>query len=187
MSIINELLMQLNGGLFKNKYMIELPFTGIDGKKFNCLCSTAPFPEKTLNTVSASYRGRKVYLRGDTEFGSSYTVTVYDDNQLTLRKAFDRWMVMLDPIAYDAGSSGQDYRSIITIWQLDNQGSKVYGYTLEDAFITNIGEVSYDSSEQNSLVSFNVTFCYSNILPIAPTDASVELAGINGAPDVVMA
>lgn len=168
MTTISDLMRELNGGAFKNKYMIELPFTGIDGRKFNCLCSSAQLPEKTLNTVYAAYRGRKVYLRGDTDFGSSYTVTVYDDSSLALRKAFDRWMVILDPLAYDATWSGNEYRSIITIWQLDNAGNKVYGYQLEDAFITNIGEVTYDDSEQNSILSFNVTFCYSNILPVAP-------------------
>lgn len=172
---------QLDGGLFKNKYMLELPFTGIDGRKLDCLCSSASLPEKTLTTVSASYRGRKVNLRGDMDFGDTYTITVYDDSSLTLRKAFDRWMVLLDPLAYDAKPTGRDYRSTITIWQLNNQGEKVYGYQMEDAFITNIGEVTYDSSEQNSIVSFNVTLTYSNILPIAPDeDYSNALAGING-------
>ena len=167
-SAINELLRQLNGGLFKNKYRLELPFTGLDGKKLDCLCSSASLPQKTLNTVSASYRGRKVNLRGDTDFGDAYTITVYDDSSLSLRKAFDRWMEAMDPLAYDTSPTGGDYRSIITIWQLDMQGNKVYGYRMEDAFVTQLGEVSYDSSEQNSIVSFTVTLTYSNILAVYP-------------------
>lgn len=58
------------------------------------------------------------------------------------------------------------YQTDIRIWQLSATGSKVYGYTLQNAFPVGIGEVTYDDSEMDSLVEYNVTFAFSEFEPI---------------------
>ena len=59
-----------------------------------------------------------------------------------------------------------DYQAELTIWQLDTLGNKVYGYNLENVFITGLGEVTYGDSELDSLVEYNVTFTFSEFYPV---------------------
>ena len=59
-----------------------------------------------------------------------------------------------------------DYQAELTIWQLDTLGNKVYGYNLENVFITELGEVTYGDSELDSLVEYNVTFTFSEFYPV---------------------
>lgn len=59
-----------------------------------------------------------------------------------------------------------EYQAELTIWQLDTLGNKVYGYNLENVFITAIGEVSYSDSDLDTLVEYNVTFTFSEFYPV---------------------
>ena len=61
-----------------------------------------------------------------------------------------------------------DYQAELTIWQLDTLGNKVYGYNLENVFITVLGEVTYGDSELDSLVEYNVTFTFSEFYSVKP-------------------
>ena len=61
-----------------------------------------------------------------------------------------------------------DYQAEMTIWQLDTLGNKVYGYNLENVFITGLGEVTYGDSELDSLVEYNVTFTFSEFYSVNP-------------------
>lgn len=219
MTTINDLKYQLNGGLRKNKYLIELPWSDLNSEKFNILCTSASFPQRTIQTTSISRQGRKYNIRAETEYGSEYEVTILEDNTLYFRKIFDKWMQLIDNSDINAGgffgiesndsvfkqildtvdtvsdiantvgsiisdpgnffdrvTSGlttgisnyalANYQTEINIWQLDHKGDKVYGYKLQNAFPSALGIVTFDDSEQNSLVSYNITFTYSEFTPI---------------------
>ena len=64
------------------------------------------------------------------------------------------------------GTYSASYQTDVRIWQLDATGSKVYGYVLQNAFPVGIGEVTYDDSETDSLVEYNVTFAFSEFEPV---------------------
>ena len=217
---INDLKNKLNGGLRKNKYMIELPWSGVDSEKFNILCTSASFPQRTIQTTTISRHGRRYNIKAETDYGSEYEVTILDDNNLYFRRFFDNWMQKIDDSGANAsgffGIDSEDssfrqildtvddvtdvldtvstiasdpssfwdkvtsgltdgtssyalasYQTEINIWQLDHNGNKVYGYKLQNAFPSALGIVTYDDSEQNSLVTYNVTFTYSEFMPIS--------------------
>lgn len=204
-------------GLRKNKYLVELPYGNIDGNKFNILCKSASFPERSIDVQTVWHHGRKYNVRAEHNFSGDWTVTVYDDSSFTLRKFFDSWMSYIDdtskffqiagtsennsssnPFAhissaidtvkstYSAvknfslsslgnsiadsvsGVSGEtiDYQTLINVWQLDGNGTKVYGYQLQNAFPKSIGSIQYDDSETDSLVEYDVTFAFSEFVPI---------------------
>ena len=69
----------------------------------------------------------------------------------------------------DSSYNVPDYQAELSIWQLDTLGNKVYGYNLENVFITGIGEVSYSDSELDSLVEYNLTFTFSEFYPVSPS------------------
>lgn len=224
MTTINDLKHNLAGGSRKNKFLIELSFGSLDSSKFNCLCTTASFPSRQIQTVTVSRHGRKYPVRSETDYGNTYEVTVLDDNQLSLRKFFDSWLTYVDDSTKESGDfyamrdsrnsflskfknacsavkdiaegvktiasnpkafgqkilgktvgnilgtsyNAPDYQAELTIWQLDTLGNKVYGYNLENVFITGLGEVSYSDSELDSLVEYNVTFTFSEFYSVTP-------------------
>ena len=224
MTTINDLKHNLAGGSRKNKFLIELTFGSLDSSKFNCLCTSASFPERQIQTVTVSRHGRKYPVRSETDYGNTYEVTVLDDNQLSLRQFFDSWLTYVDdstkessdfyamkdsrnsflskfknacsavkdiaqgvqsiasnPKAFASRILGKtvgnilgtsyntpDYQAELTIWQLDTLGNKVYGYNLENVFITGLGEVTYGDSELDSLVEYNVTFTFSEFYSVKP-------------------
>ena len=225
MTTINDLKYNLGAGSRKNKFLIELSFGNLDSAKFNCLCTSASFPSRTINTVTVSRHGRKYPMRSETDYGNTYEVTVLDDDKLTLRKFFDSWLTVIDDTTKEstdfyamqdssnsffnklrkAGSALKDvvdgvsgimknpseftskiigktignitgsdtfnnpeYQAELTVWQLDGLGNKVYGYNLENVFITSIGEVSYSDSELDTLVEYNLTFTFSEFYPVEP-------------------
>lgn len=74
------------------------------------------------------------------------------------------------------GVSGEtvDYQTLINIWQLDAVGNKVYGYQLQNAFPKSLGEITYDDSEQDSIVEYTVTFAYSEFIPLQNGGTNVQ-------------
>ena len=225
MTTINDLKYNLGAGSRKNKFLLELSFGNLDSAKFNCLCTSASFPSRTINTVTVSRHGRKYPMRSETDYGNTYEVTVLDDDKLTLRKFFDSWLTVIDDTTKEssnfyamqdsrnsffnklrkAGSALKDvvdgvqsiasnpkafaskilgktignitgsstfnnpeYQAELTVWQLDGLGNKVYGYNLENVFITSIGEVTYSDSELDTLVEYNLTFTFSEFYPVEP-------------------
>lgn len=227
---ISDLKKSLNGGSRKNKYLLELatPVIGFNESKLNMLCQSASLPERAINISTIWHKGRKYNIRSETEYPGSITFTFIDDNKMTLRKGFDKWLNLVDnskPISgglfggtsYESGAgqiasltnsavnlaeevssfisdplgsatdyvsglidpnnklSVASYQTDINVWQLSSDLSKVYGYKMQNAFISNISSVDYSDSELDSLVEFNVTFTYSEFLPLEDQSNSAKL------------
>ena len=165
MTTINTLKKYLGGGLRKNKFLVELAYPGLNNERFNCFCNTVSFPARTIQTVSASYRGHKLNMRSETDFGNEVELSLIDDSDFTVRKIFDKWLMALDSSSNDV-SGIEQYQTELTIWQLDHKGSEVYGYTLSNVFPTNLGNITYDDSEQNTITGYTVTLTYSDFTPV---------------------
>jgi len=73
--------------------------------------------------------------------------------------------------AIDPGlaSASAKYQTDINIWQLSGTGSKVYGYKIENAFPSQIGIVTLDDGNPNTLSEFSVTFSFSEFIPLDGT------------------
>ena len=83
-------------GLRKSKYLLEIPVPGTNGKKINILCRSTSFPERNVGTVDVYDKGRKYRVRAETTFASTYTISVVDDSNMTLRYLFDSWLFLVD-------------------------------------------------------------------------------------------
>ncbi len=93
---ISKLKESLGGGLKKNKFLLEVAVPGIDSEKLNILCKTAGLPQRTIGVTEVWYKGRKYNIRSTTDYGGEYEITVLDDNKMSIRKAFDKWMQKVD-------------------------------------------------------------------------------------------
>jgi hypothetical protein len=83
-------------GLRKNKYIIEIPIPGIDGRTLNVLCRSAGLPERTINTTTVWHKGRKYNMRAETDYMGSYEISIVDDSNMSIRKVFDKWLKKID-------------------------------------------------------------------------------------------
>ena len=172
-------------GLRKAKYLLEVPVPS-EGKTLNILCRSTAFPERNVGTVAVFNKGRKYNMRSETAYPGTYDVSVTDDSKMVLRALFDGWLTLVDdsnPGGQSASSyektssfslgasknSGQpDYQADVNIWQLGNQGEKIYGYKLQNAFPSSLGIVELDDSDETTLSEFSVTFTYSESIPLSP-------------------
>jgi hypothetical protein len=72
--------------------------------------------------------------------------------------------------------SGASYQTDINIWQLSSDSQKVYGYKLQNAFPSQVGVVTLEDGEENTLSQFSVTFTFSEFTPLENKRATTKLA-----------
>jgi len=224
-------------GLRKNKYLLEIPIPGVEGSKINVLARSAGLPERTITTTSMYHKGRQYNVRGETDYGGSYEVSIVDDSNMDIRKQFDSWLKLVDDsrpknsglfsgASYEntlndalgiiksgiqTGNAVKDavkspantvanflngavdpavsnsiskYQTDINIWQLDTRSNKVYGYKIQNAFPSQLGIVTLDDDNPNTLSEFSVTFSFSEFIPLdgshIPTQILNTLVGSTG-------
>ena len=179
---IDNLKNALNGGLKKSKYRIAFNFyENNDFTKFfadgelnrllSTLCIDISFPPKDIQTVEYWHLGRKYTMRAEANTAGSVDITFYEDYEMTVRRIFDNWQAKIDnPLQTGVKGSLKktvmvdEYRCDLCIQQLDGHNNPVYGYKLKNAFLTNIGAITLDSTSENELIEFNVTITYSDIV-----------------------
>jgi hypothetical protein len=176
------------GGLRKNKYLLEVPLNSVItgyGEKLNVLCQATSLPERSNSSVSIYKTGRKYNIRGETEYQSTYDISLIDDSDMNLRREFDAWLFSVDnsnrntkPDVNGEGTpfiTGYEdefdfllskYQVDVKIWQLDAVGLPVYGYLLQNCFPTSLGAVELGDDQQSQLSEFSVTLTYSEMVPI---------------------
>ncbi len=199
-------------GLRKSKYLIEIPVPGIKGETLNVLCRSAGLPERNIAAIPVWHKGRKYMVRGETDYGNTYQISIVDDSNMSIRRVFDSWCETVDDsapknvgiigasfekavpgllgnvtsaigAANDIKNALEDpskmgdyflsmlgnstsgpaatYQTDVNIWQLDGDNKKVYGYKLQNAFPTQVGIVTLDDGDANTLSEFSVTLTFS--------------------------
>ena len=83
-------------GLRKNKYLLEIPMPGVDGRTIDILCRSTGLPERTSSTTTVFHKGRKYNMRGETDYGGNFEISILDDSDMSIRKNFDDWLKLID-------------------------------------------------------------------------------------------
>lgn len=83
-------------GIRSNKYVILVPLAGGLSKKLAILAKSTSLPERNLGTVDLYHKGRRYKVRGDTDLQNTYNISLTDDSEMKLRKAFDAWLRSVD-------------------------------------------------------------------------------------------
>lgn len=84
--------------------------------------------------------------------------------------------------AYDflTGNSGQpQYMTNVRIWQLDGSGDEVYGYELQNQFVSQIGEGKFSQGQSSEAQMTSVTLTFSESIPLQKKPLS-NLSKITG-------
>ena len=163
---INEFKSRLRGGGARpNQFKVTLPFPGyasVGGETSDLafLCRATALPGQTIPSFDVPFRGRLLKLAGDRTF-EPWTITVMNDTDFKLYRAFERWMNGINNMTDNEGiTNPSDYQVDIFIDQLDRNGATLKSYTLRGAFPTALDDIALDYGTNNAIEEFGCSFTY---------------------------
>ncbi len=141
------------GGARSNLFEVVLTFPDaaapdqvvLDKSRF--LVKGANLPASNVAQIEVPFRGRVLKVAGDRTF-DSWTVTVLNDTDFSIRSAFEKWMNVINRMSDNTGlTNPAEYQSDAFVYQLDRDGTALRSYRFYDIFPTQVGpiELSYDS------------------------------------------
>lgn len=175
MTLLESVFKVLGDGARSTKYDIEFYHndTKITNKDAGILCKTASVPNRQLNPIPIKYKGREIYIPGQTKYTGTYDCEFYCPENHNIRDYFEKWqqgIEMRSPVVVfnpsDPRSALNDLNGLetITIYQigygsLDLKDHKKK-YTLHGVYPLEISAMNYDSSGPGNILTFTVTFQY---------------------------
>ena len=136
-------------------------------ERVSMLCKSASIPEKEIGTVDIWRRGQRFTIRDVTKFQGTWSCEFYNDNNLSLRRAFEKWMYEIDkfkalvvPTTLVTNSTILGYMGTVYINKKNHNNQDQITYKLRYAFPTRVSEVPL-STESTGITTFTVTFAYS--------------------------
>ena len=141
------------GGARANLFEVVLTFPdaaqpdSVTLEKSRFLVKGANLPASNIAQIEVPFRGRSLKIAGDRTF-DSWTVTVLNDTDFSIRSAFERWMNTINRVSDNTGLvNPADYQADAYVYQLDRDGSVLRSYRFYDVFPTQVApiELSYDA------------------------------------------
>ena len=118
-----------------------------DDESFRFRAKAAELPASNIAQIEVPFRGRVLKIAGDRTF-DSWTVTVLNDTDFSIRSAFERWMNTINRVSDNTGLvNPADYQADAYVYQLDRDGSVLRSYRFYDVFPTQVSpiDLSYDA------------------------------------------
>ena len=166
MANINDFKARLSGGGARaNQFKVTMPFPGysaVGGETSDLafLCQGASLPGQSLGTVAVPFRGRVLNIAGDRTF-NPWSVTVMNDTDFKLYRAFERWFNGMNNMTDNEGLTNPvDYQVDIFVDQLDRNGATLKTYTLRGAYPTALDDIALSYSTNNAVEEFACSLTY---------------------------
>ena len=196
---IQQLKTALNRGARANLFEIEIAFptnlvsTTLPGgiaaadlpsdiaTRAKIMCKAAAVPGFTVGTIEVPFRaGRRIKIPGDRTF-ADWTVTIINDENQVLRRAFNAWVNAISRGNYDSQSKStvQDYYQDIKCMHLKGDNTISRQYQLNDAFPTDVSAVDLSFDSTDTLSEFTVNFQYHYLKAGSATDTFLDRADLS--------
>jgi len=163
---INEFKSRLRGGGARaNQFKVTLPFPGyasVGGETSDLafLCSATALPGQTVGQVAIPFRGRVLNIAGDRTF-EPWTITVLNDTDFKLYRAFKRWMNGINNMTDNEGiANPADYQVDGFVDQLDRNGTTLKSYTYRGLYPEALANIPLSYGTNDAIETFDVTFRY---------------------------
>ena len=167
MANINEFKSRLKGGGARaNQFKVTLPFPGYSAvggetSDLSFLCTATSIPGQTLGMTEVQFRGRTLKMAGDSRTFGDWSLSVLNDTDFKIFKAFERWMNGMNNMTDNEGlTNPNDYQVDGFIDHLDRDGNSIKQYTFRGVFPTTLGDIALDYGTSNAIESFDVTLSY---------------------------
>ena len=155
------------GGVRPTMFQVEMTFP--DGTtsdeadvidKATFLAKGAQIPASNIGVIPVPFRGRQLKVSGDRTF-DSWTVTVLNDANFTVRKALEKWSEKVQNMNYALGETFlENYFQDLTVHQLDRDAKALRSYKVFSAWPSAISPIELDFGTQDTVEEYQVTFEY---------------------------
>ena len=163
---INEFKSRLQGGGARaNQFKVSMSFPGyaeVGGETSDLafLCTATTIPGQSLGTVDVPFRGRLLKLVGDRTF-SPWSITVLNDTNFKLYRAFERWMNGMNNMTDNEGLTNPlNYQKDVVVQHLDRNGATLKTYILRGAFPTTLADIDLSATDNDTVETFTCAFVY---------------------------
>lgn len=149
------------GGARPNLFEVQLGFPAYAGGNVNLssfLCKAAQLPASVMGNIPVGFRGRQLQVAGDRTF-DPWTVTIINDTDFQIRESMEKWMNGINEHRNNTGRTNPtDYQADLNVFQLDKDGSRLYGYKFFGTFPTNISAIDLAYDNNDTIEEFTVEF-----------------------------
>jgi hypothetical protein len=122
------------------------------------LIKAAALPASTIAPIDVPFRGRILKVAGDRTF-ETWTITVINDNDFTLRTKFEQWMNNINNVKDSTGTLDPAvYQADARVIQLNRNGKTLREYKFRDIFPTNISTIDLNYETTDTIEEFTVEF-----------------------------
>lgn len=167
MANINDFKSRLQGGGARaNQFKVTLPFPSYAGGPdetgdLSFLCTATGIPGQDIPMVTVNFRGRQLKLAGDSRTFGDWSMTVLNDTDFKLYRAFERWMNEINNMTDNEGlTNPTDYQVDGFIDHLDRDGNSIKKYTIRGAFPTSLDGIALSYGTNDAIEDFGVTLSY---------------------------
>jgi hypothetical protein len=167
MASINDFKANLiGGGARANQFRVTITpppgiAIGLDVRRTSFMCKGTNLPAQELTPIEVPFRGRKIYIAGDREFGETWTTTFINDTDFMVRNAMERWSNGINDLALNTGViDPADYQTDLTVEQLDRDDTILKTYIFRSAWPVSISAIELTSEAADALEEFECTWRY---------------------------
>ena len=167
MASINDFKANLiGGGARANQFRVTITpppgiAIGLDVRRTSFMCKGTNLPAQELTPIEVPFRGRKMYIAGEREFGETWTTTFINDTDFMIRNAMERWSNGINDLALNTGViDPADYQTDLTVEQLDRDDTILKTYIFRSAWPVTISAIELTSEAADALEEFECTWRY---------------------------
>ena len=156
----------IGGGARANQYRVTITppagiAIGLDVRRTSFLVTASSLPAQTLAEIAVPFRGRQIYIAGDSTFEPAWTTTFMNDTDFMIRNAMERWSNGINDLAEATGViAPADYQTDLTVEHLDRDDTVLKTYIFRSAWPTTIGAIELTNDTQDTIETFDVTWRY---------------------------
>ena len=146
-------------------------------EKHRFLIKASTIPPSVIDPIEVGYFGRKIRYVGDRVY-PNWAVTVMNDEDYALRKAFERWHAGMNSVVPNLQNApGTDYKQDAIVTHFAKSGGPLPGgqYKIVGLFPTNITQMPLDYDAVNQIQQFDVEFAYDYWIPINGNSAEIGI------------
>jgi hypothetical protein len=148
------------GGARANLFEVSITFpntlTGNNADLERFMVKAAALPASNIGPVEVPFRGRILKVAGDRTF-DTWTVTVLNDTNFTLRHAFEDWINQINNVDTATGLiTPASYMKEAQVSQLDRDGTVLRIYKLHDVFPSSVSQIDLSAESSDTIEEFTV-------------------------------
>ena len=161
----------IGGGARANQFKVTLTppseiTTGLDVRRTSFLVTATNLPASTLGEIAIPFRGRTIYMAGDSPAPETWTTTFYNDSDFMIRNAMERWQNGINNYADASGLiTPAGYQTDLTVEQLDRDDTILKSYIFRNAFPLTVSQIDLTTAEATEIETFEVTWRYQHFEP----------------------